>query len=117
MRGLGKGVPCLSSLLPKPIQRRYTLYITNRVINPGYVGAMYFCKAQLLVGRLVWMITWVAMVSIRDRPREGARGAQRTHRRGPEGGYRGKPAFRGEPAFLAAAASTCEVGYTRIYIP
>jgi len=40
----------------------------------------------------VWMITWMAMVSSRDRPREGARGAQRTYRGGAEGDYRGDPA-------------------------
>ena len=37
----------------------------------------------------VWMITWMAMVSSRDRPREGAWGAQRTKRGGAEGAYRG----------------------------
>ena len=41
------------------------------------------------------MITWMAMVSSRDRPREGARGAQRTYRGGPEKGYRGEPALQG----------------------
>ena len=30
----------------------------------------------------MWMTTWIAMVSSRDRPREGARGAQRTYRGG-----------------------------------
>ena len=35
------------------------------------------------------MITWMAMASSRDRPREGARGAQRTYRGGPEKGRRG----------------------------
>ena len=43
----------------------------------------------------VWMATWIAMVSSRDRPREGARGAQGTYRGGPEDGYRGDPAYRG----------------------
>ena len=40
-------------------------------------------KCASLNGQLegqLWMITWMAMVSSRDRPREGARGAQRTHR-------------------------------------
>ena len=56
----------------------------------------------------LWMITWQAMVNNRDRPREGARGAQRTHRGGPEGAYKGAPAsthrggpegaYRGDPA-------------------
>ena len=56
----------------------------------------------------LWMTTWLAMVNNRDRPREGARGAQRTHRGGPEGAYKGAPAsthrggpegaYRGDPA-------------------
>ena len=37
------------------------------------------------------MITWMAMVSTRDRPREGAQGAQITYRGDPEKGYRGGP--------------------------
>ena len=37
----------------------------------------------------------MAMVGSRDRPREGARGAQRTYRGGPEKGYRGEPALQG----------------------
>ena len=40
----------------------------------------------------LWMIIWMAMVSSRDRPREGARGAQRTYRGGAEGDYRRDPA-------------------------
>ena len=40
------------------------------------------------------MITWMAMVSSWDRPREGARGAQRTYRGGPEKGYRGNRPYR-----------------------
>ena len=35
------------------------------------------------------MITWIAMVGSRDRPREGARGAQGTYRGDPEEGFRG----------------------------
>ena len=37
----------------------------------------------------LWMITWVAMLGSRDRPREGARGAQGTYRGDPEEGFRG----------------------------
>ena len=37
----------------------------------------------------MWMITWMAMVSSRDRSREGARGAQRTYKGGGHGAYRG----------------------------
>jgi len=47
------------------------------------------------------MITWMAMVSSRDRPREGARGAQRTYRGGVEGDYRGDPATWGCWALIA----------------
>jgi hypothetical protein len=42
--------------------------------------------------RGVRMITCMAMVGSRDRPREGARGAQRTYRGGQKGGYRGDSA-------------------------
>ena len=31
----------------KPLQRRYNAYITNRDINPGYVGVAHFRKAPL----------------------------------------------------------------------
>ena len=51
-------------------------------------------SAGVRVKSEVWMITWMAMVSSQDRPREGARGAQGT--------CRGDPAYRGDPAFLAA---------------
>ena len=43
----------------------------------------------------VRMITWADMVSSRDQPLEGARGAQGTYRGGPEEGHRGDPAYRG----------------------
>ena len=33
-----------------------------------------------LLRGFLWMVTWIAMVSSRDRPQEGARGAQRTYR-------------------------------------
>ena len=38
-----RGALYLSSLLFKPLQRRNAAYITNRDINPGYVGAMHCC--------------------------------------------------------------------------
>ena len=47
-----KGALCLMSSLYKPLQRRYTVYIANRDINPGCVGAMYFCKVPLWGRRL-----------------------------------------------------------------
>ena len=45
--------------------------------------------AQLELG--LWMITWMAMASSRDRLREGARGPQWPNRKGP-GRLRGKVA-------------------------
>ena len=36
----------------KQLQRRYTVYIANRDINPGYFGAMHCCKAPLWGRRL-----------------------------------------------------------------
>ena len=47
-----RGALCLSSSLFKPLQRRYTVHIANRDINPGYVGAMHCCKAPLWGRRL-----------------------------------------------------------------
>ena len=47
-----RGALCLSSSLFKQPQRSYTVYITNRDINPGYVGAMHCCKAPLWGRRL-----------------------------------------------------------------
>ena len=41
----------MSSLF-KPLQRSYTVYIANRDINPGFVGAMHFRKAPLWGRRL-----------------------------------------------------------------
>ena len=46
---------------------------------------------------VVQMITWMAMMSSRDRPRKGARGALRTYRGGPDKGHWGDPAYRGGP--------------------
>ena len=51
MQCLGKGTLCLSSSLFGPLQRRYTVHITNHDMNPGYVGAMHCCKAPLWVRR------------------------------------------------------------------
>ena len=42
-----RGELYLSSSLFKPLQRRYTVYIANRYMNPGYIGAVYCCKAPL----------------------------------------------------------------------
>ena len=56
----------------------------------------------------VWMITWMAIVGSRDRPREGARSAQETYRGGPEGAYREDPAtwdYRALIGSLAAAVT------------
>ena len=47
-----RGAHCPSSSLFKPLQRRYTVYFTNRDINPGYVGSVHFCKAPLWGRRL-----------------------------------------------------------------
>ena len=43
---------CLSSSLFKPLQRRCTVCISNRDMDPGYVKAMHFCKAPLWGRRL-----------------------------------------------------------------
>ena len=40
-------------------------------------------------------VTWVAMMSRQGRPREGARSAQRTHRRASRGYIQGGPGERG----------------------
>jgi hypothetical protein len=42
-----RGALCLSSSLFKPLQRRYTVYIKNCDISPGYVGAVYCRKTPL----------------------------------------------------------------------
>ena len=42
-----RGALCLLSPLFKPLQRRYTVHISKRDINPGYVGAMHCCKDPL----------------------------------------------------------------------
>ena len=47
-----RGALCLSPPLSKPLQRRYTVYITNRDINPGDFGAMHCYKAPLWGRRL-----------------------------------------------------------------
>ena len=47
-----RGALCISSSLFKPLQRRYTVYITNRDINPGCIGAVNGCKAPLWGRRL-----------------------------------------------------------------
>ena len=54
------------------------------------------------------MITWMAMVSSWDRPREEARGAQRIYRGDPEDDCMGGPeeGYKGDPAFLAAVDVT-----------
>ena len=54
---------------------------------------------------LLWMITWVAMVSSRDRPWEGARGAKGTYRGDPEAAYRGDPAKWGCRALISSLAA------------
>ena len=46
-RGSVRGALFLSSSLLKPLQRRNTLHISNRDMNPGYVGALHYCKAPL----------------------------------------------------------------------
>ena len=68
--------------------------------QPGPTPGRGAGRSENLQGGSMWMITWMAMVSSRDRPREGARGAQRTYRGGPEEGCRGDPAF-------LAADETC----------
>jgi len=68
----------------------------------------------------VWMITWMAVVSGRDRPRKGARGAQGTYRggsrgrlqggpglQGPEEGHRGDPALQGGPGSTGKNRPSC----------
>ena len=47
-----RGVLCLSSSLFKPLQRRWTVCITNRDINPGNAGAVHSFKAPLWSRRL-----------------------------------------------------------------
>ena len=47
-----RGALCLSFPLSKRLQRRHTVHIKNRDINPSYVGAMHCCKAPLWVTRL-----------------------------------------------------------------
>ena len=42
-----RGALCISPPWFKPLQRRHTVYIANRDINPGYVGVMHCCKAPL----------------------------------------------------------------------
>ena len=41
-----RGALYLPSSLFKPLQRRYTVYISNRDINPGCVGAMHCGKVK-----------------------------------------------------------------------
>ena len=47
-----RGALFLSSSLFKPLQRRCTLNIANRDINPGYFGEVHCCKAPLWGRRL-----------------------------------------------------------------
>ena len=80
-------------------------------LDPGVYPAAGPCSnasPQRNLGLHLWMVTWTAMVSSWDRPREEARGAQGTYRGGQEGDYRGGPedGCRGDPAFLAAADVT-----------
>jgi len=46
------GAIYLSSSLFKPLPIRYTLYISNRDINPGHIGAMHYFKAPLMGRRM-----------------------------------------------------------------
>jgi hypothetical protein len=50
--------------------------------QPGPTPGRGAGRSENLQGGSMWMITWMAMVSSRDRTREGARGAQRTYRGG-----------------------------------
>ena len=60
-----RGALCLSSPLSKPLQRRYTVYISNRDMNPGCVGASRV-PADDVGAHLeedtdqVWPVFWVA---------------------------------------------------------
>ena len=55
--------------------------------QPGPTPGRGAGRSENLQGGSMWMITWMAMVSSRDRTREGARGAQRTYRGGSRGGH------------------------------
>ena len=53
MQGPGKGgAMSLILTLFKPLQRRCTVHISNRDINPGCVGTVHCCKAPLWGRRL-----------------------------------------------------------------
>ena len=86
--------------LPSPLRQKWVFPFKIHVISwiPAYPATC--CTSSFgpppPSSTFMWMITWMAVVNSRDRPREGARGAQRTYRGGPEGAYRGDPASNQE---------------------